>query len=200
MSKDELLGLLASLPDGIGDILRTGGRSAVMSHADAAGSASAVRPQRVDPDRLVQEGDLLGLLAYYERQDVISGAFDPGQRLRDCIRALHKSPQGLAQTALDAVLEFALRLFTRTRLEIEHVLTRDERSAWRKPLEIPQVLLDGGWFERAERQARFLMEVVTLQARVRHVGALADGTNSRRKRSEPRREMDEAGAAPGTEA
>lgn len=146
--------------------------------------ASEPTPREV-LNRMAENGDVLGLFDHIQKHgtrlhpDVAMGA------LSRCIRTkATRDLSGLTEDAFAAILMLGTTMLLRCQLHIGRRLREADESG-SPAVMVPNDLVEEGWFERAERTSRFVGEMASTRARVRHLNGLADdiGTHSSERRS-----------------
>ncbi|MFH1747701.1 MAG: hypothetical protein ABIG44_11745 [Planctomycetota bacterium] len=134
-------------------------------------------------DQLAAQGDLLGLLDYLETRDNPALLRESLGMISRCIRVRAQTDvSGLCEDAFARILGMAVLLLTKVQLYIETRLREDVRVDGHTLSQIPRDLTEDGWLERMERLSRFVAEMATTRARVRHLNGLGDETTGSKRR------------------
>ena len=129
-------------------------------------------------DKLANDGDVLGLLAWLRSRSVMRLPPSAMDNLAKAIRTLERNDvNGLVEVAFGEIIGLVTVLLIRAQLHIERRLAEAD-SHDGNPVHLPQDLIDEDWVGRVERITKFLMEVTSTRERVRHLARL--NTNAKR--------------------
>ena len=146
----------------------------MIQKAKAQHSVVNEEERKSDCDQLADRGDVLGLLAWLRSRSVLRLPPSAMDNLAKAIRRLERdNVDALVETAYAEIIGLVTTLLVRCELHVERRLAEAD-SYGGNPVHMPADLVDQDWFGRIERLARFLMQITTTRARVRHLARLND--------------------------